>query len=73
MMCAGTDSKRHEGPPPNAEPRKLVIRGQRASGCNQLLARRGGVNLQQEVEPQRTERPPRDTLLQGTPAKGLVA
>jgi hypothetical protein len=35
------------------------MRGQ-ASRCNQLLARRGGVNLQPEVAPHQTERPPRD-------------
>src|SRR5947209_16696116 len=30
-------------------------------------ARRGGVNLQQEVVPQQTERPPRDSPVEDTP------
>src|SRR5262249_37849422 len=30
-------------------------------------ARRGGVNLQQEVAPQQTERPPRDSPVEDTP------
>src|SRR5262249_51722659 len=30
-------------------------------------ARRGGVNLQQEVAPQQTERPPRDSRVEDTP------
>ena len=39
-----------------------------ASRCNKLWARRGGVNLQQEVEPHLTERPPRDFV--GSVARG---
>ena len=55
----GTQRSR-ENPPVEPSPGKLVIRGQ-ASGRNQLLAGRGGVNLQQEVAPHQTERPPRDS------------
>src|SRR5271156_3526628 len=40
--------------------RKLVMRC-RASGCNKLLSRHGGINLQQEVAPQQTARSPRDS------------
>jgi hypothetical protein len=36
------------------------MRGQ-ASGCNKLLSRHGGINLQQEVAPQQTARSPRDS------------
>jgi hypothetical protein len=39
--------------------RKLVIRGHPSRG-NKFLGRCGGVNRQQEVVPQLTERPPRD-------------
>jgi len=32
------------------------------------MARHGGANLQQEVEPQQTARPPRDSSFEDTPA-----
>jgi hypothetical protein len=37
--------------------------------CNKLLVRDGGVNLQQEVVPHQTERPPRDSSTEDTPDK----
>ena len=56
--------------------RVLRRRSGRAEACDQRSgpqdvtsswARRGGVNLQQEVEPQQTERPPRDSPAEDTP------
>ena len=52
--------------------RKLVIRG-RASRCNKLLIRREGVKLQKEVEPQRPERPPRNSPTKASTAQELAA
>src|SRR5262249_48821635 len=61
-----------EGPPPKSGVEEACderSRRWRASGCNKLCARRRGVNLQQEVEPHQTERPPRDFVGQHSTAR----
>src|SRR5215831_17327389 len=62
-----------------APPRKSGIEeacdkrsGRPASRCNKLWARHGGVNLQQEVMPHQTERPPRDIVGRVAPPVELV-
>ena len=56
-----------EGPPRRRTERKLVMRGRAPQEGTSAEVRHGGANLQPEVEPQQTERPPRDSRFHCTP------
>ena len=56
-----------EGPPRRRPQRKLVMSGRAPQDVTSAEVRHGGANLQQEVEPQQTERPPRDSRFHCTP------
>src|SRR5947209_18452172 len=57
-----------EGPPQESGQEEACDKRSGPQDVTSSAARRGGADLQQEVEPQQTERPPRDSSFEDTPA-----
>src|ERR1700733_12885869 len=65
--CKGKRGRSREGPPAQTDEAEACDKRSRPQVVTSAWVRHGGVNLQQEVVPHLTERPPRDSPNKGTP------